>query len=131
MNNFKYILLFLSLFCISLVSNAEQVYEKVDKQGVPSFSDQATPGAEKIDVKPNVVHQKPASPEPATAQHQEKKSSAKQTSQTGSYETDGLSRRDRDERDLRRMEAEKHDRQHAPEAPKKHKVKRLEHKGIR
>lgn len=49
----------LILLSISMIANATEVYEKVNKQGVEEFSDQASPGATKVDVHPNVVHTKP------------------------------------------------------------------------
>lgn len=48
-------LLILFTALIAFNANAEQVYRQVDKDGVPSFSDQAMPGAEKVKIEETVT----------------------------------------------------------------------------
>lgn len=61
--NCKYrITLFAALMTTGFAVSAEEVFEKVDKQGGVEFSDQPSPGAKAIDVKPNVVNVTPVKP---------------------------------------------------------------------
>ncbi len=43
----------------SLTAGAQEVYKNVDEKGGVEFSDQPTPGAKAVDVKPNVVPVEP------------------------------------------------------------------------
>lgn len=60
MNSHYRIMIFTVMLSVSLTASAEKVYEKTGKEGVPEFSDQPSPGAKKIEVKPNVVEIVPA-----------------------------------------------------------------------
>jgi hypothetical protein len=51
-----------AIICSSFTSGAQQVYESVDKQGVVEYSDELSPGAKEIVVKPNVVDVTPVKP---------------------------------------------------------------------
>ena len=44
------------------VAGAVEVYEQDDQQGVPEYSDKASPGAKEIEVKPNVIEVEPVKP---------------------------------------------------------------------
>ncbi len=50
----------------SFVTGAVEVYQQEGEQGVPEFSDKPSPGAKKVEVKPNVIEVEPLQPlEPA------------------------------------------------------------------
>lgn len=51
-------LLIVSLLAATAVS-AEEVYVEVDKDGVPTFSDQALPGGEKVKISPPMTYSDP------------------------------------------------------------------------
>jgi hypothetical protein len=55
MNFQRKISAFVLMLMISFTVNAEKVYERTNSQGVAEFSDQPTPDAKVVDVKPNVV----------------------------------------------------------------------------
>ncbi len=55
MKNIKHLVLAFALLPVAAEVSAEQVYEKVNKDGVIEFSDQPSSGSEQIEVKPNVV----------------------------------------------------------------------------
>lgn len=63
MNTIKYSVVFLVTLGISLSTNAEQVYEKVNKQSTIEISDQPSQGTHEVEVTPNDVHQTPTSSE--------------------------------------------------------------------
>lgn len=66
MNFQRNLLMFGAMVAGAAALAAEEVYEKKGKDGVVEFSDQSSPGAQKIGVKPNVVHVTPVQPlEPA------------------------------------------------------------------
>lgn len=61
MNLKHQILVFTTMIAVSFIANAEEVYEKVNKEGVAEFSDKPSSGAHTIDVeKPNVANTLPA-----------------------------------------------------------------------
>ena len=50
----------------SFVAGAVEVYQQEGQQGVPEFSDKPSPGAKKVEIKPNVIEVEPLAPlEPA------------------------------------------------------------------
>ena len=61
------ITIFAAIMTTSFTASAQEVFEKVDPQGGVEFSDQPSPGAKAIDVKPNVVNVTPVKPIQPTA----------------------------------------------------------------
>ena len=64
MNNNLNRMIFAVMITASFSAGAQGVYENVDQQGVVEFSDQASPGALQIDVRPNVVNVAPVNSAP-------------------------------------------------------------------
>ena len=76
------LLLLLIVAATSFETFAEKIYKTVDESGNVVFSDQKTPGSEKIKVQPNVVDVRtPVMPEP-TAEEKAKKTKQKEVTQT-------------------------------------------------
>lgn len=48
-------ILILALISVLADANAQQVYEQVDSEGNPGFSDQPTAGSQAVEIRPNVV----------------------------------------------------------------------------
>ncbi len=46
----------------SFAAGAVEVYQQENQQGVPEFSDKPSPGAKKVEVKPNVIEVEPLAP---------------------------------------------------------------------
>ncbi len=67
MSPVKAIATFLAVLLLPGIAAAEQVYKRRDAQGVVEYSDQPSPGAEKIEIKPNVIHLEKAKPSGSTA----------------------------------------------------------------
>ena len=77
----KSLLLLLITASTSFETFAEKIYKTVDESGNVVFSDQKTPGSEKIKVQPNVVDiRTPVMPEP-TAEEKAKKAKQKEVTQ--------------------------------------------------
>ncbi len=57
------------------------VYKNVDKEGVPSFSDQPSPGAKSIEIKPNIINVAPVKPLPPSAKKTPRKTTNNRQSQ--------------------------------------------------
>ncbi len=54
--NYKHlVMVFTVIVTTSFTAGAQEVYKNVDEKGVVEFSDQPSPGAKAVDVKPNVV----------------------------------------------------------------------------
>jgi len=54
--NYKHLMMvFTAIITASFTAGAQEVYKNVDHQGVVEFSDQPSPGAKAVAVKPNVV----------------------------------------------------------------------------
>ena len=91
MNFLKKFALLIITLAISFATNAAEVYEKVNKQGVAEFSDQPSSGSKEVNVTPNVVHTTPASPAaPAAAQSVTSMPSGKRVSEKDETGDDGL-----------------------------------------
>ena len=50
------------MITISFVVGAVEVYEQDGQQGVPEFSDKASPDSKKIEVNPNIIELEPLKP---------------------------------------------------------------------
>ena len=72
--NYKHQLtVFAAIIAICFPAGAEEVYKGVDQKGVVEFSDQPSPGAKAVEVKPNVVPVEPVkSSSPVSAVSAEK-----------------------------------------------------------
>jgi hypothetical protein len=55
-------LIILAMGAVSFTTVAQEVYESVDEDGVVGFSDTPTPGAEEVEVHPNVIEVTPVNP---------------------------------------------------------------------
>ncbi|MDX2348758.1 MAG: hypothetical protein QNK32_00055 [Porticoccus sp.] len=76
MNSQRIISAFVLMLMISFTSNAEKVYERTNSQGVEEFSDQGSPDAKVIDIKPNVVEV--VQPEPGEPRHESAKPASRE-----------------------------------------------------
>ena len=56
------IMILAPMICTCFAAYAQEVYENVDRQGVVEFSDQPSPDAKPVDVRPNVVDVAPVKP---------------------------------------------------------------------
>ena len=72
--NYKHQLtVFAAIIAMGLPAGAQEVYKSVDQKGVVEFSDQPSPGAKAVEVKPNVVPVEPVkSSSPVSAGSAEK-----------------------------------------------------------
>ena len=52
----KAIAIFLAVLLLPGIAAAANVYKSKDEQGVVEYSDRPSPGAEKVEIKPNVIH---------------------------------------------------------------------------
>ena len=85
MSPVKAIATFLAVLLLPGIAAAEQVYKRRDAQGVVEYSDQPSPGAEKIEIKPNVIHLEKAKPSESTGPS----TGGASSTATGSTETRG------------------------------------------
>ncbi|MCL6415843.1 DUF4124 domain-containing protein [Aestuariirhabdus sp. Z084] len=89
----------LSTLMVAKINAEGKIYKNVDPQGSTSFSDQPTPGAAEVEVKPNVINVTPVQPLPPSTAKPAKPAKQKQPDELQPVEVTGQHHIDADTED--------------------------------